>query len=231
MATSEVVPTSGPELRAYLAKRDIAYAAEKASDAPKPRTSTPGGCNLRIKGPGKGFHLGVNPHGKVVPPWVAELCGRSAERLVADGTCEWTDDIAVPGPKDDWRAPMPTAPDDGGRKVDDAVWEELERLRRSEIKLIADNNTFKGIIDEQGRKLETLEPELGKLTIEKAHWQGMSENYRVQVEELTAGYEEQEKVKASLDVQVKDLLDKLDKANNLNAAKDTVAKSKPAPGG
>jgi hypothetical protein len=224
MATLEVVPTSGPELRAYLAKRDGTHEAEKSAAAPASRSTMRGGRNLRVKGPGKNFRFGRDPHGKVLPVWVAEKCGKSAERLVAEGIMEWTDDIAIPEPHDDWRAPMPEPVAEGPR-VDAAVWEELERLRRAEIQLTANHNIMKGVIDEQGRKLETLEPELGKLTSEKAHWQGLSEGYRVQVVTLTDELAESDKVKASLESQVKDLLDKLDKANKLNAARETVKRA------
>jgi hypothetical protein len=132
------------------------------------------GRSLRVKGVS---HFGSHKRGKVLPQWVAELSGSTAEELVADGTLEWTDEL----PTGDFRAPTPKE----GIDPAPAMTEELDRLRRRVVvlesdqkNLVAQDAALRSQVDKQTRSL-------GEITSELSHWKRTAEEYRLQVVELT----------------------------------------------
>ena len=172
-------------------------------ETPIPTARKRKGVNLRVLGHGPGFYFGSNPHGKVLPIWVAELSGRSAEQLVAEGDFEWTDEEAV----GTWRAPSPKNADDAGPIA--AMNEELDRLRRTGFESTGIAKQLEGENLELKRNKELMVRQLGEQSEQIAHWRELSEGYRVQVETMTSAYEERDRVVTALTEKNKELEERL----------------------
>ncbi len=147
--------------------------------APQPEVAAPTPhLNLRVKGTGSGFYFGSNKHGTVIPKWVAEQSGRTAEELVAAGTLEWTSaDVVL-----DFRAPVKTAaaPDD----ISAAMAEELDRLRRQSVNLKAENKAL-GAENESLRYTNGLHVKtLGEQTAEISRLKDVVSAQAIRVKEL-----------------------------------------------
>jgi predicted RNase H-like nuclease (RuvC/YqgF family) len=173
-------------------------------EPPSRRTTKHRGTALRVKGHGPGFTFGKEPHGKVLPIWVAELCGRTAEQLVLDGDMEWTDDEPV----GDWQAPKPKKNTDETAQFE-AMSEESSRLRRKNFELTGENRQLTGENAELKRTKELQITQLGEQSADIAHWRKAAEEYRVHSETMTAAYEESKKTVESLTAKNTELEDRL----------------------
>lgn len=129
--------------------------------------------NYRVSGVS---HFGSEPRGSVIPKWVAELSGSHAEQLVADGVLEETDEPVVKS----FRAPIPKAENDPVP----AMTEELDRLRRDNVRLTAHAQALGGENDEFRRERANQMRALGEQTAEVAHWRGAAEKHAERVAEL-----------------------------------------------
>lgn len=133
------------------------------------------GSALRVTGVS---HFGANKRGTVVPQWVAEQSGSTAEELVAEGILEWTDEL----PTGDFRAPLAKTESDPAP----AMAEELDRLRRRTVTLEADAKNVRAENDEIRARLEKQLRALGQQTADIAHWKAAADEYRQQVVALQA---------------------------------------------
>lgn len=149
-------------------------ATEDPPARPQAPAPTVSGRSLRVKGVS---HFGSYKRGKVIPQWVAEQSGSFAEELVADGTLEWTDEL----PAGDFRAPPPKDAIDPAP----AMAEELDRLRRRNVTLEAENKTLFGESAALRSQVEKQITALGQQTADLAHYRRTAEEYRLQVAALT----------------------------------------------
>lgn len=145
-----------------------------------PATDT-GARNVRVVGP---LFFGDSKRGRVIPKWYAELCGRCAEALVADGTLEWTTDPVALEDADKFQAPAPAGEDPPDAVV--AMRDELGRLRRLTVEVKDANKILAGQADElkaaNARHLKTL----GEQTAEIARLKGIVAGLELRVKEQAA---------------------------------------------
>lgn len=138
--------------------------------------------NLMVKGHGRGFYFGSLRSGEVLPQWEAELSGSSAEELVAAGILEWTNEpvtrnVRAPIPKDD-SDPAP------------AMAEELDRLRRSNVELRAENKAFAARDGERERHIENMKKALGEATTENTRLRTLADGYAIELKEVNKKLDE-----------------------------------------
>lgn len=154
-------------------------------DTDGPVTDRPS-LNLRVLGTGAGFSFGNYRHGTVIPKWVAELSGSTAESLVASGTFEWTHD--EPSLDHEFKTPELATDDEADEKTA-AMTEELERLRRQNTTLRAENKAVVGQIAELKATNALHVKSLGEQTAEIARLKVLADGYRLKAEQLAKDME------------------------------------------
>lgn len=144
-------------------------------DAPAEPGAGRATVNYRVAGP---YYFGDNVRGTVIPRWVAELSGSLVEELVANGTLEETDEPVVKN----FRAPEPKDEPD----IAEAVNEELNRLRRDNVKLLAEAKALAGENETFRRNHANQVKSLGEQTADAGHWRSVAEKHLARVRELEA---------------------------------------------
>lgn len=131
--------------------------------------------NLRVKGP---LWFGDNVRGTVMPAWAAEMCGRTAEELVADGTMEWTDAEVVKSFK------APPARDDSDPSP--ALAEENNRLRRENAKLLGEHKAALAECDEYRARVTLQVKALGEQETELSRLKSLCDGHKARADSFEA---------------------------------------------
>jgi predicted RNase H-like nuclease (RuvC/YqgF family) len=109
----------------------------------------------------------------VMPRWVVEQCGKSAEKLVREGILEETQDPVV----QDFRAPASIAEYD----TTPAMAEELNELRKEAAQLRAENKGLAANNETLRATNAGLKTACAEQTETIAHWRGQAEARRADV--------------------------------------------------
>jgi predicted RNase H-like nuclease (RuvC/YqgF family) len=136
------------------------------AEAAKP---TRGEVNYRPVG---NMRLGSYTKATVLPRWVVELSGRSADAMIRDGLIEETMDPVV----QDFRAPETKE-----ESLAPAIFEELDNLRSDNAKLRSENKGLAANNETLRASNASLKVSLAEQTETIAHWRSQAEGKRAEV--------------------------------------------------
>jgi hypothetical protein len=162
------------------APKNEAPAEPKAAD---PKAGAKALSNYRfVGGVGGPSRWAAHARGAVMPRWYVEQCGKHVEVLVAEGVFEATHD-PVTG---DFRAPPPAE----GADTDEAVFEELDRLRRENERLRGEARAVTGEAEELRARVTLQVKAMGEQTTEIARYQEVTARQAVELSDLNLAHEE-----------------------------------------
>jgi chromosome segregation ATPase len=131
--------------------------------------STRGEVNYRPVG---NMRLGSYTRTTVLPRWVVELSGRSADAMIRDGLIEETLEPVV----EDFRAPETKE-----ESLAPAVFEELDNLRSDNARLRSENKGLAANNETLRSSNASLKVSLAEQTETIAHWRSQAEAKRSEV--------------------------------------------------